>query len=473
MIAVRRGAVALAVLLGAMLMIAAPASAGAGKQFDFGFADDRFSDNLFTSPSANVRAEWFGRAADSNGRFARINAYWSVIATGQPANPANPSDPAYDWAEIDRAVLSADAEGLEVVLLVLNSPSWAEGPGRPNDPELRTGTWKPSPSALRDFATAIATRYSGSFGGLPRVRYWEGWNEPNLRNYLNPLWNGKKPAAPAIYRDLLNGFYEGIKSVSGSNLVITGGTSPFGDGPGGRRMRPLYFWRNVLCLNKKLKKNCSRRTYFDIFGHNGINSPGDGPTKAAHNPDDATPADFDDIRKIVKAAERNGTAPGGKHEIWSTETWYESKPPQRGALSLEDQARAMVESMYVLWKQGASAVIFLQLRDSPYDPKTHALLGFQTGIYFDNDKPKPSASAVQFPFVAERRGRKPTTLWGIAPRSGKLSVEQKLGKRWKKVAGTRARAARVFKLKSGRVKGKKPKLRARIGPEKSMVWKLR
>jgi hypothetical protein len=472
-IPLKRATAALAVLVGVMLAIAAPASAAAAKQFDFGFADDRFSDNLFTSQNANVRAKWLGRAADANGRFARINAYWSIIATGQPGDPTNPSDPAYDWSEIDRAVSSADAEGLEVILLVLNAPSWAEGAGRPYDPELRTGNWKPSPTALADFAKAIATRYSGSFGGLPQVRYYEGWNEPNLRNYLSPLWNGKRPAAPAIYRDLLNGFYEGIKSVSGSNLVVTGGTSPFGDGPGGRRMRPLFFWRKVLCLNKKLKQNCNHTTNFDIFGHNGINAPGDGPTQAARHPDDATPADFGDIRKMVRAAEKRGTAPGGGHDIWSTETWYESKPPQRKALPLKAQARAMVGSMYVLWKQGAEAVIFLQLRDSPYDPKRHPLLGFQTGIYFLNNKAKPSAKAIEFPFVAERKGQKPTILWGIAPRSGKLRIEQKTGGRWKKVAAKRATAGKVFNLKSGRVNGKRVKLRARVGNEMSMLWKLR
>ena len=418
----------LVILVAAMMLFAAPASAG--KSFDFGFADDRFSDDLFTNESAAVRSRYLGLAAGSNATYARINVYWSLVAGTPPANPNDPADPAYDFAEVDRAVKSANEQGLEVVLLVLNAPSWAEAPGRPGD--LRPGTWKPSADALRGFAEALASRYSGSQpdpdpagGTLPDVRYYEGWNEPNLRNYLNPLWKGMKPGSPDVYRGLLNGFYEGIKSVSNANKVITAGTSPFGEAPGGRRMRPLLFWREVFCLNDKLKKKCNNSVSFDIFGHNGINSPGDRPQKEAKDPDDATVSDFHDLGKVLRAAEKLGTATGAKrHQMWSTETWFESNPPQRRALSLKGQANAMQDSMYLLWKQKVSAVIFLQVKDSPYDPKSHPLVSFQTGIYTVNDKPKPAVHAVRFPMVADRKGKK-TTLWAIPPDKGKVTIELK------------------------------------------------
>ena len=92
----------------------------------------------------------------------------------------------------------------------------------------------------------MATRYSGACtrtrsgsASLPRVRYYEAFNEPNLPNYLAPQWVGKTPKSPELYRDLLNGFYAGVHSVNADNVVIGAGTAPFGDGPGTERMRPL------------------------------------------------------------------------------------------------------------------------------------------------------------------------------------------------------------------------------------------
>jgi hypothetical protein len=469
--------IALAVTaLAALALRPAPAEAGS-PTFDFGFADDRNSDNLFTNADASVRNTWLGRVENTGARYARINVYWSSVAPTKPTAPANPNDPAYNWDEVDRAVRSANAQGLDVILLALNAPPWAEPPGRPN--AIRAGTWKPNSAEFGTFARALATRYSGSFlptnggGLLPKVSFYEAWNEPNLRNYLNPLWKGKKPNAPILYRGLLNAFYAGVKSVSSANQVITGGTSPFGDPPGGRRMHPIQFWRTVFCLNKKLRQDCSAMANFDIFGHNAINSPGDGPSKNASHPEDVTPADMKDLAKVLKAAERAGTTPG-QHDFWSTETWYES-PPERQALSLKGQAAAMAEAMYILWKAGADNVIWLQIRDSKYDPPIHPLLSFQTGVYFFNGKPKPSVKALQFPFVGDRKkGGSKTTLWGVAPASGTLTVEAKAkGKGgFKQIASEPVNAGRVFKF-TDKVKGKKVKLRAKVGSKKSLVWSLR
>lgn len=497
-------ATVLALVVGCILL--APAGASALRPFDFGFADDRNADNLFTNSDPAVRAKWFARAADSRARYARINVYWSSVAPTKPADPTDPADPAYNWEELDGAVTSADAANLEVILLALNAPTWAEGANKPKD--LRGGAWKPDPEAFGKFAQALATRYSGAYadpdgigGGpiippilpragtetlqkagpvLPAVSLYEAWNEPNLDNYIAPQWNGKKPASPDVYRSLLNSFYDGIKSVSAANQVIVGGTSPFGSDPGGDKMRPLYFWRQVFCLNNKLKGtagcSASSQPRFDVFAHNAINSPGDTPDVEAAHRDDATPSDMRDLGKILRAAERANTVGGpSRHGIWSTETWYESNPPEttkRKALPLKAHAQAMVDAMYILWKQGASNVIWLQLRDSPHDPKQPALVGFQTGIYFLNEKPKPAVRALRFPFVADRKGSKPKAIfWGIAPTDGKVEIQLKSkGKGYDTVAKKKVGAGEVFKLK-GRLRGTKPKLRATQGARKSLTVK--
>jgi hypothetical protein len=81
-----------------------------------------------------------------------------------------------------------------------------------------------------------AVRYDGRFPDplkpgafLPRVRYWQPWNEPNLSYYLSPQWTrtgGRwAPASAGIYRGLLNAFYAAVKRVSSSNFVVTAGTA--------------------------------------------------------------------------------------------------------------------------------------------------------------------------------------------------------------------------------------------------------
>ena len=103
----------------------------------------------------------------------------------------------------------------------------------------------PRPRGLRRLRQAAARRYSGTFpdplrpgATLPRVRYWQPWNEPNLPTYLTPQWTGDpartRPASPAWYRRLLNAAYIRLKRVDPGNRVIAAGTAPVRR-PGRRR----------------------------------------------------------------------------------------------------------------------------------------------------------------------------------------------------------------------------------------------
>src|SRR6185503_3486207 len=116
----------------------------------------------------------------------RLDARWSHIAPAGSARPAgfdasNPADGAYRWQVLDEQVKRAVAHGLDPIVGFDSAPSWAEGRG--SGPG---GTVRPDPRELGRFAHAAAERYSGHFAGLPRVRYWQAWNEPNLILFLNP-----------------------------------------------------------------------------------------------------------------------------------------------------------------------------------------------------------------------------------------------------------------------------------------------
>ncbi len=130
------------------------------------------------------------------------------------------------------------------------------GSGRPLQSVAPLGTWKPDPARLGQFTSAIATRYSGNFAGLPAVRYWQLWAEPNLGLNLSPQFVGNTPVGFDVYRPMLDAFYANLKAVSSQNVVITGGTAPYGGLTPARglfapRMQPLTFWRGLLCLSRR------------------------------------------------------------------------------------------------------------------------------------------------------------------------------------------------------------------------------
>lgn len=447
-------------------LLAAPApGAHAAKPLATGFADF-----LYSSDESDL---WLGRTVDANAGIVRINLYWSSVATSEPASPRDPADPAYNFSQIDTAVRGAEDHGLDVLLTVLSAPSWAEGPNRPPTSEIRPGAWKPDPDAYGDFAHAVATRYSGSYSSLPAVEYFQAWNEPNLDAYMAPQWAGTQNVASDIYVHLLNHFYAEVKDVDPGAEVVTAGTAPYGDPPGGpNRTRPLRFYRELLCLDEKLKKGpCpdGEKANFDVIAHHPINRE-DPPDQQAAASDDVEVADFGDLTKTLRAAEKqHTTGTPGKHELFADEVWWQTNPPDRDeGVPLKTHARWMAQCLYLLWKEGASKVIFLQFRDAKYTPGEFTLASYQTGVYTYEGKKKPSFDAVRFPFVTDRKSKKKLLAWGKAPESGKLTIEAKKGKKFQKVATVNAKAGKVF-TKNIKIKGK-AKLRARIGSDTSLVW---
>jgi hypothetical protein len=125
--------------------------------------------------------------------------------------------------------------GLEPILCLTDAPAWAKDP-------TQSGEVRPSAKWYGRFAHAAAIRYSGHFGGLPRVRYWQALNEPNLEANLAPARVNGSLFSPDWYRGMVNAFAHGVKAVDPTNLVIAGGLAPYAalDGPG---IPPITFMR--------------------------------------------------------------------------------------------------------------------------------------------------------------------------------------------------------------------------------------
>ena len=425
-------------------MGALPALAAAGGPLRTAVAEDR----EFSSAQAGVALSHV-RAAGAT--LVRTTLSWYTVAPStRPARftPEDPFDPAYRWRSIDAKVKRAIAHGLEPFLAVNDAPVWA-----------RTGTkgagFPPDPADLALFLRAAAGRYSGSVRGLPRVRYWQIWIEPNVNKFFSPQFSGNRPVAPARYRAIVNAAAEVLHSVRRDNSVIAGSLSPFTVARGATRtIGPLRFMREMLCMSRgrNPRPACGQRAQFDIWAHHPYTSG--GPRHRAFHPDDVSLGDLPEMTRLLYAARRAGhIRTAQKLRFWVTEFGWDTKPPDPRGMPMRLQARWTSEALYRMWLAGVSLVTWLKLRDDPYPA-----LPVQGGLYFRGrtvakDRPKATLTAFRFPFVAFRR-RAGVSIWGRTPfgKRGLVSVERRARGTWSRVLVLRANRYGIFsrRLRTGR-----------------------
>lgn len=474
----RRSAALLAVVLCGLALGAGATGAGAAPRgLQLGVVGD-----TFLGPDAVLREAWAEKARRARADLVLLGANWRGIAPARPPRgfrAADPAEPAYDFAALDGAVRAAVRHGLQPVLAISDAPAWAEGPGRPSTEVADAGTWMPGPKQLARFARALALRYAGSFDDparpgdarLPRVRHFQIWAEQNLSVHLTPQWRRGKPFAPTHYRRMLNAAYAAIHGANPGAKVLVGGLSPYGDPRrGAERIPPVWFWRFLLCLRgPELRPvRCPEPARFDIWAHNPINVG--GPGRGALNPFDASTPDIGRLTRIVRRAVRTGRALPARHKpFWATEIWWDSKPPDPDGVPFLRHARFVTRALFLLWRQGAEAVVWWYLRD-----QSHAG-GFagtqQSGLFFRDGRPKPAYRAFRLPFIAGRDRQGRLFVWGRAPRPGRLVVERRARDSWVPLLRTRAARTRMF---GARLRAPGPMLlRARQGGEVSLPWRAR
>jgi hypothetical protein len=462
----RLARVALLAALGLLALLALPSAAPAQPGLVTGFSSTYYQDG-----NAAGRAAWLNRTVNTGAGIVRLGVEWPAIARSQPTDPTNPGSASYNFSLIDPAVRDARARGLAVLLTVNHAPDWAEGPGRPAN--AMPHTWKPDPDKLANFVQAVAARYTGGFdpdgsgpaAPLPAAQALQVWDEPNQEYFLSPAYqaDGTIPFSPAHYRSMLNASYNAVKAVNPQMLVVTGGTSPYGDPPGGpypdpnnRRIRPVEFWQQVL----------SGQTKFDVFAHQPVNNTGGGPPQSAPDPGDATTPDLGRVVNVLRAAEQAGTTLPGTHPVWVTEFWWDSNPPNSVGANLATQARWIEQSLYFFWKAGASTAIDFQIGDT--NDLLNVRAGFQSGPYFIDGTAKPSLTAFRFPFVTERLDTQTLSAWGWAPVGGTLRIQQQQGSKWVTIKQFQVSKGAVF-LTQLRLSGTAA-LRATVGASQSLVW---
>jgi hypothetical protein len=448
---VRPPFLALDIVSAIVALALAPAVAQA--QFSEGIQDSILGDTAAPTQSAQA----YGVVKPTHATFQRIVMPWRNVAPRTlPAgfDPSNPAGPFYHWATFDNAIKAAAAHHLKVILTIYLAPSWAEGPNRPTTGKsyyISPGSWDPNPQQFAKFVHAAATRYSGSFPDpqspghmLPRVKFWEMWNEPNIPGYF------AAPNSPDAYRTLLNTGYQVVKAVHDDNTVLMAGTSPVGGVP--YSMSPLAFQAAVLCLKRSGTRfvrsgSCPQHAHFDVMNHHPY-AFASTPTKHAFQYDDLLVPDMPKLQTLLSTAERLHTISGTHHQLWATEFAWATSPPNTAIGDKEKPAaRYVAYSMYEMWKAGVSLVVWTPVIDKTV---SDMLASGGTGLLDSTGAPKLVLNAFAFPFIAAVQ-RRHGSAWGRVPGGShvKVHVQRQTRHGWRTVATARTGSDGVFTVRFG------------------------
>jgi hypothetical protein len=351
----------------------------------------------------------------------RVEVKWAEVAPSPGARKKpkfNATDPgAYPgFQPYDDVIARAAGRGLRVMLtLAPDAPRWATG-------RARGRNYKISSTEFAAFARAVGRRYSGIYGGLPAVKYWSIWNEPNHIFFVSP-----RAQAPSIYRAMVARGLPALRATApkGSKIFV-GELAPVGTAT--KVIGPLRFLQQWLCLNKSFRRAGGRSCkHFKKVNANGFAHHPYGPTTSVPKRRDII--NMLVIRRLGSALDRAGRAGRitRRLPIYSTEFGYQTNPPdpfvstsparQAELLNRLEQysygySRLKSYSQYLLFddnaRSGSSALRWA---------------GFQTGLRFSSGKAKPSFDAYKLPLTVKRRGGG-VSIWGhVRPGTGTRFVQ--------------------------------------------------
>jgi hypothetical protein len=394
----------------------------------------------------------FEQVRSTGARLVLTPLRWASVAPeAAPAswNPEDPADPHYDWKFLDPWVTHAIEAGLTPVLQIRGAPVWAQRCPPPLETDAPCNL---DPAALAAFTTAAVRRYSGKFGGLPRVRYWQGLDEPNLSLFFNPQYEGDTPASPRLYRTLINTFYAAVKAVDPTDLVLAGGLGPIAVPK--YTIGPMRFTRLLLCMTghrhpRPTGDDCEGGVHFDIFDIHPYTTG--GPTHEG-GINDVELGDLPKLQELLAAADRAGRIDGQfqRTPLWVTELSWDSSPPDPGGLPMTIESQWTAEALYRSWSAGVSNFFWFSLVDFEPEPNVPPSQTLESGLYFwapsiAARQPKEVLYAFRFPFVAFPR-RSGLFFWGRTPTSsgGRIVLEVEKGGAWRKAGAARADGNGMF-----------------------------
>jgi hypothetical protein len=442
------------------LLLAAPTAAHAAGP-EVGIADDRVL--LPGGPAADrAVAEWSALGVD----VVRIFAQWSRIAPADRPpgfDAADHHSPGYGWIFLDGAVDRVRAAGMRVTLTITGpGPAWSSTSPR------RGGAYRPSPSAYRAFATAVARRYGA------RVDRYILWNEPNVAYWLQPQLRCARrrctPVSPHVYRGLVRAAYPAVKAADPGAQVLIGALAPRGQEPrrASATVRPLAFVRALGCRNARFARTrggaCRgfRAATGDGFAIHpyGLLSPPESPLR---HRDDVNLGKLRALTETLDRLQRRRAlrATTRRFGIYVDEYGYQTNPPDRFAgVSPRRQDRFLQAAAYLAWRSPRVKLLTQYLwRDEPRSADG-SFGGWQSGLRYLRGGAKPSLAHFDTPFVLDAaRGR----LWGQVRPGGahEVVVERRLrGRAWRAFARVQTDARGYWTLRRRLVRGASYRYRA-------------
>jgi hypothetical protein len=359
-----RRTVRLVIVLSVLAALCAPAAVAAERMW-IGFHDDP---SFRWVPDRRARVEG---ASQKNATIMRLLVQWNLVARSRPSNPTNAFDSAYNFDDIDEAVRAAQDNDQEVILTLSGTPRWANGGRNPNVMPRRVADFG-------NFARAVASRYSGRFEGLPFVRFFSVWNEPNLQLFLSPQFDGRgRSVAPANYAKLAATAYAGIKAGSRQALVGVGETSARGSDKA-TGLRPTHspgkFAELVAKANPRLK--------FDAWTHHPYPfNPNSPPTQRVRWPN-VSLALLPRYDTELKRWFKRKSVP-----IWITEYGHQTRPEDSLGIPYARQAAYIQQSISMVSHYSfVPMFIWFVYQDDQGQP-------WESGLYTRSGAPKNPSPA--------------------------------------------------------------------------------
>jgi hypothetical protein len=245
----------------------------------------------------------------------RMNVFWhEAVVAGQREQRTKPGNVQYDFSRWDGAVAKARSYGIKVQFALTGDPPvFACGRIRAVD---KCNGFKPDRKLYADFVRAAVAHFRG------RVSRFSMWNEPNWYTWISP-----HRQAPRLYRRLYQAGYKAAKRANRNAEVVMGELAPHFQP--GISNPPLKFIREMVCVNKRLKRirgarrKCPGKLKLDAFATHPYDFE-HRPTYKRPNKDELTIANIGQLPKLLNKLRKKGLIKPSKKKfpIYLTEHGY-------------------------------------------------------------------------------------------------------------------------------------------------------
>jgi hypothetical protein len=322
-----------------------------------------------------------------------------------------------DLQRFDNAVAAAD---LSDTRLLFQVRPWG-GRTAPRTPSER--------AQFAAYAASLARRY-------PSVRDFVVGNEPNANRFWMPQFGrGGRSVAPRDYLALLAATYDALKAVD-TKISVIGGALAARGGDNPRSVRQTHSpTRFIKELGRAYRRSGRARPVMDAFAHHPYGDHSSQEPEFRHPPRSTTIGlgDYDKLAGLLGRAFEGTAQPGWTLPIVYDEYGIDSRiPTQHRVLysgtelpvtrpvSEELQGRYYSRALALAACQPrVDMLLIFHVRDEP------DLAGWQSGLYYVDDRPKASLPLVSKAIEAVendlhgacyRRHQEPRLVDGFTPR---------------------------------------------------------